>query len=221
MRPHRIFSRLLPLCTLALLAVGCVGSTTAPGDRASAPTPATPAPAADASGGDSGAIASLSFENFAEIETSMGSMLFELHAEQAPRTVANFQRLVRDGFYDGQPFYRVVAGHVIQAGDGGENDQPTVPPEFGGQHVTGTLGLARDEAPDSGSTEIYVCLEPRPHLDGRYAAFGRLVSGFDVLAAIGAVPVTEKFLENDIAFHEPVEPVLIRTIRLLTDAPES
>ncbi|MEM9557082.1 MAG: peptidylprolyl isomerase [Acidobacteriota bacterium] len=150
----------------------------------------------------------------AVLETTAGTMVFELFADRAPETVANFIRLIGDDFYDGQPFYRVVAGHVIQAGDGGENDQPTVKGEFGVEHLEGTLGLARDTDPDSGSTEIYVCLEPRPHLDGHYAAFGQLVEGRDVLHAIGSAPVTEKFLEGDIAFHEPKEPVTIVDARL-------
>ena len=149
-------------------------------------------------------------EEVAVLETSRGTMAFRFFAEAAPRTTANFKRLVGEGFYDGLEFYRVVEGHVIQAGDGGENDQPTVPGEFGAHpHVTGAVGLARDEDPDSGSTEIYICHAPRPHLDGRYAVFGLLVEGYDVLEAIGNVAVEERF-EGEIAFHQPVEPVLIR-----------
>jgi cyclophilin family peptidyl-prolyl cis-trans isomerase len=149
----------------------------------------------------------------AVLETSLGTMTIELFPEVAPRTVEHFRRLVGEGWYDGKPFYRVVAGHVIQAGDGGENDQPTVPAEFNERaHVVGAVGLARDDDPDSGSTEIYVCLAPRPHLDGRYTVFGQVVEGLDVLAAIGAVPVEEKWLGDEeprVAFHEPVEPVVI------------
>lgn len=149
----------------------------------------------------------------AVIETNLGTMTIELFPEVAPRTVEHFRRLVGEGWYDGKPFYRVVAGHVIQAGDGGENDEPTVPAEFNPRpHVVGAVGLARDEDPDSGSTEIYVCLAPRPHLDGRYTVFGQVVEGLDVLAAIGAVPVEEKWLGDEeprVAFHEPVEPVVI------------
>jgi cyclophilin family peptidyl-prolyl cis-trans isomerase len=156
--------------------------------------PATPAPAE---------------EEVCVLETSMGTMVFRLFEDAAPATVRNFKALVREGFYDGLPFYRVVAGHVIQAGDGGENGRPTVKGEFGAHaHVTGALGLARSEDPDSGSTEIYVCHAPRPHLDGRYAVFGLLVEGFEVLEAIGNVAVEERF-EGEVAFHEPLEPVVI------------
>ena len=155
-------------------------------------------------------------EEVAVLETRLGTMTLRFFEQEAPRTVANFKRLVREGFYDGKPFYRVVAGHVIQAGDGGENDQPKVPAEFGAHpHVVGAVGLARDEDPNSGNTEIYICLAPRPHLDGRYAIFGLLTSGFDVLAAIGAVEVDEQF-DGEVAFHKPKTPILIDRATLET-----
>lgn len=151
------------------------------------------------------------------LETSLGTMVFRLFEKDAPRTVESFRKLVREGFYDGRPFYRVVQGHVIQTGDGGESGRPTVPDEFNANlHVTGALGLAHDKEPNTGSTEIYVCLAPRPHLDGRFTVFGQLIDGLDVLQKIGGVPVNEKFLEGNIAFHEPREPVLIRKARLET-----
>jgi cyclophilin family peptidyl-prolyl cis-trans isomerase len=148
-------------------------------------------------------------EDVAVIETNHGTMALRFFAEEAPLTVANFKRLVGEGFYDGLEFYRVVQGHVIQAGDGGENDQPSVPGEFGAHpHVPGAVGLARDSDPDSGSTEIYICHAPRPHLDGRYAIFGLLVEGLDVLEAIGNVGVEERW-EGEVAFHRPLEAVVI------------
>ncbi len=150
-------------------------------------------------------------EEVCVLETSMGTMVFRLFESAAPETVGNFKRLVRQGFYDGLPFYRVVQGHVIQAGDGGESGRPTVQGEFGAHpHVTGALGLARDTDPDSGSTEIYVCHAPRPHLDGRYAVFGLLLEGSEVLEAIGNVEVEERW-EGEVAFHEPKSPVTIKS----------
>jgi cyclophilin family peptidyl-prolyl cis-trans isomerase len=143
------------------------------------------------------------------LQTNMGTMTLRFFEERAPLTSANFKALVRDGFYDGKEFYRVVKGHVIQAGDGGENDRPTVKGEFGAHpHVVGAVGLARDQDPDSGSTEIYICHAERPHLDGRYAVFGLLVDGFDVLQRIGSVEVEEHW-EGEVAFHKPVTPVVI------------
>lgn len=149
-------------------------------------------------------------EDVCVLETSMGTMVLRFHDKEAPQTVANFKQLVREGFYDGKTFYRVVKGHVIQTGDGGENDRPKVPGEFSTiPHVAGEVGLARDTDPNSGSTEIYICLAPRPHLDGKYALFGRLIEGMDVLEKIGDVPVDEQFI-GTVAFHKPKEPVTIR-----------
>jgi len=153
----------------------------------------------------------------AVLETSLGTMVFQLFEKDAPKTVANFKALAREGFYDGKPFYRVVAGHVIQTGDGGESGRPKVPDEFNSNlHVAGALGLAHSAEPNSGNTEIYVCLAPRPHLDGRFTVFGQVIEGMDVLEKIGAVPVNEKFLEGGVAFHEPKEPVILRKVRLET-----
>jgi len=153
-------------------------------------------------------------EEVCVLETSMGTMVFRFFEEAAPLTVRNFKDLVREGFYDGKRFYRVVAGHVIQAGDGEGTGRPTVQAEFGAHpHVVGAVGLARDEDPDSGSTEFYICLAPRPHLDGRYAVFGLLVDGFDVLERIGGVDVDEVW-EGEVAFHRPKTPVVIERARL-------
>jgi cyclophilin family peptidyl-prolyl cis-trans isomerase len=144
------------------------------------------------------------------LETSMGTMAFELFEPDAPKTVAQFKALVRRGFYDGKDFYRVVKGHVIQAGDGGA---PALPPEFNTRpHLAGTLGLGRVGDEWSGDSEIYVCVAPRPHLDGRYTVFGQLVEGLDVLERIAAVPVEERWEGPDkkMAMHKPLVPVVIR-----------
>ncbi len=146
------------------------------------------------------------------LQTNHGEMVIRFVESGAPHTVAQFKRLVEQGFYDGLPFYRVVEGHVIQAGDGGENEQPTVAGEFGAYpHVTGAVGLARSEDPDSGSTEFYICVAPRPHLDGRYAVFGLVQEGYDTMLSIARSDVDQQFVgdESNIAFHSPVEPVVI------------
>ena len=165
-------------------------------------------------------------EELVVLETSMGTMKVRLFRDAAPRTAQAFVDLVEDGFYDGTEFYRVVTGHVVQFGDGGENDRPAVPfeakkPADGGHpHVAGAVGLARDADPDSGSTKIYVCLAPRPHLDGNYTVFGEVAEGLDVLAEIGAVEVDEQWVgdEGTIAFHAPKEPVVIRRAWVERDA---
>ena len=148
------------------------------------------------------------------MKTSLGMMVFDFFEADAPKTVAQFKALVRKGFYDGKDFYRVVRGHVIQAGGG---DAPKLPPEFNARpHVFGTLGLGRTGDEWSGDSEIYVCVAPRPHLDGRYTVFGQLVEGLDVLEKIAAVPVEEKWEGPDkkMAMHKPLEPVVIRSARI-------
>lgn len=160
-------------------------------------------------------------ETVADIETSMGTMTMRFFDAEAPQTVAHFKALVNEQWYDGKSFYRVVRGHVIQAGSGDDDDkatkQRTVKAEFNRHpHVRSAVGLARDDDPDSGSTEIYICDAARPHLDGRYTVFGELIAGDDVLEAIATTPVTEEWLgeKKNIAFHKPKTPVIIKRIRL-------
>lgn len=154
---------------------------------------------------------SIAAEPVAVLATNHGEIVIRF-VDGAPQTAAQFQRLVEEGFYEGTTFYRVVDGHVVQAGDGGENEQPTVPAEFGAYpHVTGAVGLARAEDPDSGSTEFYICVAPRPHLDGRYAVFGLVVDGHETVLSIARTEVEERFVgeEGSVAFHRPVREVVI------------
>ena len=153
------------------------------------------------------------------MKTDLGAMVFEFFEADAPKTVAQFKALVRKGFYDGKDFYRVVRGHVIQAGGG---DAPKLPPEFNSRpHVFGALGLGRTGDEWSGDSEIYVCVAARPYLDGKYTVFGRLVEGFEILERIAAVPVEEQWVGPDsrMAMHKPIEPVVIRSARIETREP--
>lgn len=156
------------------------------------------------------------------ISTNLGQMTFELYPKAAPKTVANFLRLAQQDWYQGKHFYRVVKGHVIQAGSGDDNEQPLLPAEFNQHpHIRGTLGLARGEDPNSGSTEFYICHQARPHLDGNYTVFGQLIEGDKTLERIANTEVEEIWWgENkDIAFHSPVQAVVIESIRLLKQQP--
>lgn len=147
-------------------------------------------------------------ENVCVLKTNMGTMVFKFFENAAPNTCAQIQKLVKDDFYNQKEFYRVVKGHVIQTGGGGEN----LKAEFNQhKHLKGTVGLARGDNPDSGDSSFYICLAPRPHLDGKYTVFGQLIQGIDVLEKIENVEVNEKYLgeEKQIAFHEPIEPVII------------
>lgn len=157
-----------------------------------------------------------------EIQTNKGTMVFELDTHKTPQTAARFVELANAHWYEGKQFYRVVSGHVIQAGLNDDNHPDmkkyAVPAEFQGQfsHKRGCLGLARDEDPNSGSTEFYVCHQDRPHLDGRYAVFGRLVKGVEVLDAIAASEVKQIWLDNPggkpVAFHQPLQPITILAV---------
>lgn len=127
-----------------------------------------------------------------EIVTDRGSMVFELFPDETPVHVHNFLELVRRGHYDGLGFHRVVPDFVIQGGDprGDGNGGTTwrgvplrrefTPRKF----VRGSLGMPRNDDPDSGGSQIFVTHRETPHLDGRYTLFGELRQGFEVLDRI-------------------------------------
>jgi len=153
----------------------------------------------------------------AVIETNMGSMAVELFTEDAPGTCENFIKLAEQGFYKGKEFYRVVKGHVIQAG-GEDKDTVdyTIKAEINAhKHITGAVGMARGPELDSASTEFYICHAPRPHLDGKYTVFGQVTEGLDVLDSIGNTEVKEQFY-GEVAFHRPVKPVVISKVTIST-----
>jgi peptidyl-prolyl cis-trans isomerase B (cyclophilin B) len=127
-----------------------------------------------------------------------GVMKAELYPEVAPNTVNNFISLVKKGFYDGVIFHRVISGFMIQGGDpkgvGVGGPGYTIKGEFSAngfkndlKHDRGVLSMARTMAPNSAGSQFFVMHEDSPHLDGQYAAFGKLTEGFDVLDAIAAV----------------------------------
>ena len=130
-------------------------------------------------------------------ETSAGDFVIELDAVRAPLTAENFLRYVRDGGYDGTVFHRVIANFVVQGG--GYDDRlaarpprAAIPNESGNglSNRRGTLGLAREDSPHSGSSQFYVnladnaALDPLPSRWG-YTVFGRVVEGMDVVDRIG------------------------------------
>ncbi len=124
----------------------------------------------------------------------------ELLPEYAPKTVANFEKLVKEGFYDGLTFHRIIPGFMIQGGDplgngmGGAKEK--IPGEFKQngfaqntlKHVRGVISMARAYDPDSASSQFFIMHADAPHLDGAYAAFGRVVEGLDVVDEIAATP---------------------------------
>ena len=124
-----------------------------------------------------------------------GVMRAELYPEIAPITVANFERLVKDGFYDGVIFHRVIPGFMIQGGDPtgtgtggpgwhikGEFAANGVPNSL--KHTAGVLSMARAMDPNSAGSQFFIMVDDAPHLDGQYAAFGCLIEGLDVARKI-------------------------------------
>jgi peptidyl-prolyl cis-trans isomerase B (cyclophilin B) len=122
----------------------------------------------------------------------------ELDPVQAPITVANFVKLVEDGFYNGLIFHRVIPGFMIQGGcpDGtgmggpgwqikGEFKQNGVNNEI--QHTRGVISMARSMMPDSAGSQFFIMHQDSPHLDGQYAAFGHVIEGIETVDAIAAV----------------------------------
>ena len=127
-----------------------------------------------------------------------GVMELELYPEKAPLTVKNFEKLVASGFYDGLGFHRIIKGFMIQGGDpkGNGTGGPgwTIKGEFKAngvnndlKHTRGVISMARSMAPDSAGSQFFIMHADAPHLDGQYAAFGKLVSGYEVLDEIADV----------------------------------
>lgn len=128
-----------------------------------------------------------------------GLMEGELYEEKAPETVANFVKLAEEGFYDGLTFHRVIPGFMIQGGcpDGTGMGGPgyTIKGEFAMngfdndlKHDRGVISMARAMDPDSAGSQFFIMVEKAPHLDGQYAAFGKVLRGMDVADDIVSVP---------------------------------
>ena len=129
------------------------------------------------------------------IETEKGTIKAELYPDVAPITVANFQKLVSEGFYDGLTFHRIIEGFMIQGGDPKGNGSGGSPDKIKGEflangvennlkHERGVLSMARSNAMDSASSQFFIMQEAAPHLDGQYAAFGKVTEGIEVVDKI-------------------------------------
>lgn len=143
------------------------------------------------------------------------SMTGELYGEVAPITVENFEKLANEGFYDGLIFHRVIPGFMIQGGcpEGRGTGGPgyTIKGEFASngvkndiKHETGILSMARAAAPDSAGSQFFIMVEDAPHLDGEYAAFGKITEGLEKAIEISRV-------ERDY-MDKPLEDVVIEKI---------
>ena len=128
-----------------------------------------------------------------------GKIEIELDATAAPKTVANFEKLVSEGFYDGLTFHRIIPGFMIQGGDplgngmGGSDENIIGEFRANGhdnpiKHERGVISMARAFAPNSASSQFFIMHQNAPHLDGQYAAFGKVISGMDVVDEIASIP---------------------------------
>jgi cyclophilin family peptidyl-prolyl cis-trans isomerase len=136
----------------------------------------------------------------ATITTTLGDIVIGFAPEVAPGHVRNFLRLAHLGVYDGTGFHRVVPKFAIQAGDLSSRPaaltqvQRTAVGNVAGEfntvkHDVGVVSMARGDDPDSASTSFFICTAPAPSLDGKYTAFGRVLSGMDVVTAIEQAPL--------------------------------
>ncbi len=181
------FTALLALCA-ALLGAGCSERSAVP-----AAAPAAPASASPMKETPSEAPRAI-------IRTSAGDMTVEFWPDVAPRTVENFLKLSREGFYEGTCFHRIIKGFMIQGGCPNSKRGARGQPGTGGpayqikaevsnrSHVRGVLSMARSSDPDSAGSQFFICHGPAPFLNNKYTAFGKLIDGADVLDKIAAVP---------------------------------
>jgi len=138
----------------------------------------------------------------AVLKTPAGEIVVEFWPDVAPKTVANFLKLAKAGFYDGTAFHRIIDGFMIQGGDpltkdpskeamwGTGSADERIKAEFNERkHDLGVISMARSQNPDSASSQFFLCLGPVSQLDGKYTAFGKIIKGEDVLKKLGKTPV--------------------------------
>lgn len=154
-------------------------------------------------------------------------MNFELYREYAPLSVENFLQLVKDKFFDGLCFHRVIEGFMIQGGgfeyDGGlipKRAPRTVKGEFASngvdnplKHTAGVISMARTMFPNSASSQFFICVENTPHLDGQYAAFGKTLDEDSLRVAIDISKADTGF---DGGYGDvPRKPIIIKTVSVI------
>jgi peptidyl-prolyl cis-trans isomerase B (cyclophilin B) len=168
----------------------------------------TPAPAADEQ---------------AILKTSYGEMRLKFWPDVAPKTVENFKKLAREGFYNGTAFHRIIKGFMIQGGcpntKEGERGMPgtggpgyTIKAEFNPKsHVRGVISMARSSHPDSAGSQFFIVHGDARFLDRQYTAFGELVAGDDVLERIATVPTKAAGGEKS----TPIERVALESVTIV------
>ncbi len=119
------------------------------------------------------------------IETDKGNIVLELFEDDAPNTVANFEKLINDGFYDGLKFHRIISNFMIQTGcpvgNGTGGPGYKIKCEINPRkHLAGTLSMAH-AGKDTGGSQFFITHSPQPHLDGVHTVFGQVIEGMDVV----------------------------------------
>jgi peptidylprolyl isomerase len=135
--------------------------------------------------------------NLLILETSQGTIVVAMRPELAPRHVDRIRQLVREGFYDGVVFHRVIDGFMAQTGDptgtGTGGSGVKLKAEFSSEpHVRGTVSMARSQSPDSADSQFFICFEDAPWLNGQYTVWGTVVEGMQNVDKIKrGEPVTD------------------------------
>ncbi|MDE1764355.1 MAG: peptidylprolyl isomerase [Thaumarchaeota archaeon] len=154
----------------------------------------------------------------AVITTAYGDITLKLFNNIAPKTVANFEKLANTGFYNGTLFHRIVPGFVIQGGDPNTKSGPrntwgmgdagyTIPPEFSDMNFSKyTVGMARGQDVNSGSSQFFITVGDASFLDGKYTLFGQVTSGQDVVDKIAALQTNSD--------SQPINPADARIITI-------
>jgi len=207
-------------------------TSTAPTSAPAEPTkPAPPAAALPAPEQPAKSAEPVGSEVRAIIETSFGHMEVELWPDVAPLTVANFVKLAKSGFYENLPSDRMIPGFMVQFGKpispAKRKEMEPIKGEFSAtlKHEAGTLSMARRQSdPDSATSQFFICLKSKndvqkralASLDGKWAIFGRVVRGMDVLDAIEAVPTTRQARGRGASeASKPTRTILLRKVRIL------
>ncbi len=158
-------------------------------------------------------------DQVAVIDTDLGKIVVMFFPDKAPNHVANFAKLANMKFYDGTRFHRTIKHFMIQGGDPNtkKDDRSTwgqggpdwsVKAEFNDvKHVRGILSMARSSDPDSAGSQFFIMVADSPHLDGKYSAFGKVVTGMDVVDKIVALP-------SEQGSGTAEQPVRVRSIRM-------
>jgi peptidyl-prolyl cis-trans isomerase B (cyclophilin B) len=164
-------------------------------------------------------------DDVAVIETSKGRIVLEFWPDVAPKTVENFKKLAKQGYFDGTAFHRIIKGFMAQGGDpltkdpaqearwgtGGPGYQ--IDAEFNPRkHERGVISMARTADPNSAGSQFFLMFGPAPSLDGQYTGFGRMVAGEDTLAKIEATPVTTAPSGEP---SKPTERVEIKSVKIV------